>query len=193
MLYLWHAVHDLFAWQHAESAWHRAFHPDGPARALYSMAIHPAVRYPMLANAIFCAIDLGALALAWRARVPRAWIAFGAVAVILPTFSGTFLASARYALFALPVYWGLAHLGRDRRIDRAIRAVSPPLLAAGIVSVLYWFRSGSAPCTRRPRAGWDVATLPRWLAPGPNRPGTTRSAVEILVDCSAQSCVKGHL
>ena len=75
VLYLWQALGDPFAWQHAERAWGRDFRADGLPRALYSLAIHPAHRNPLLVNAIFIALDVAALVLAWRARAPGVWLA----------------------------------------------------------------------------------------------------------------------
>jgi hypothetical protein len=139
VIYLWWKLADPFAWQHAESAWGRDFRFDGLPRAAYSIVVHPEHRTPLIVNAIFVALDVGALLLAWKARVPLAWLVFGVAAVLLPSFSGSFDSNARYALLALPVYWGLAHLGRRAWVDRSIRVVSLPLLAAGVVSLLYWF------------------------------------------------------
>ena len=94
--------------------------------------------YP-LAGAILAGVYLAALVFAWRLDVPLAWLVFGAGLVLLPPFSGTFAADSRFGLLALPVYWGLARLGRSRAVDVSLRFVAVPLLAAGVASIPYWF------------------------------------------------------
>ena len=100
---------------------------------------YPGIVATLDVGAVFCGLYLVALAVAWRAGVPFAWIAFGALLVVVPPFSGSFAADARFGLLALPAYWGLARLGRSRVVDYSIRLVSPPLLAAGVVSLVFWF------------------------------------------------------
>jgi hypothetical protein len=138
-LYLWWSIGDPRAWQQAERDWGRAFRLDGWAHALRNLSLHPQFNNLALVGAVFCALYLVALALAWRAGIPAAWIVFGALLVVVPPFSGSFAADARFGLLALPAYWGLARVGRSRVADYAIRLVGPPLLAAGVVSLVFWF------------------------------------------------------
>jgi len=138
-LYLWWSIGDPRAWQQAERDWGRAFRLDGWVRAVQHVSTHTQADNLALVGAVFCGLYLVALAVAWRAGVPFAWIAFGALLVVVPPFSGSFAADARFGLLALPAYWGLARLGRSRVVDYSIRLVSPPLLAAGVVSLVFWF------------------------------------------------------
>jgi hypothetical protein len=59
--------------------------------------------------------------------------------VVLPTFSGSFNAIARFGLLAPAVFWGLAALGASRRADRAIRCLSVVLLIAATVHLSFVF------------------------------------------------------
>ena len=138
-LYLWWSIGDPRAWQQAERDWGRTFRFDGWVRALQHLSTHPQADNLALVGAVFCGVYLVALVVAWRAGIPFAWIAFGALLVVLPPFSGSFTADGRFGLLALPAYWGLARLGRSRLVDWAIRLVSPALLAAGVVSLVFWF------------------------------------------------------
>ena len=138
-LYLWWSIGDPGAWQRAERDWGRTFRVDGWVSAVRHLSTHPQNDNLALAGALFCGLYLVALAVAWRAGIPAAWIAFGALLVVVPPFSGSFAADARFGLLALPAYWGLARLGRSRVADYAIRLVSPPLLVAGVVSLVFWF------------------------------------------------------
>ena len=47
-----------------------------------------------------------------RAGVGLAWIAAGALVLVLPLFSGSVMSEGRFGLLALPAYWGLAWLWR---------------------------------------------------------------------------------
>ena len=74
-------------------------------------------------------------AVAWRMGVPRTWLVLGVLTVLLPLGSGSFKSDARFGLFALPVYWGLAWLCRDRRLFAAVFAISAVLLGAATVTL----------------------------------------------------------
>ena len=54
---------------------------------------------------------------------------------MLPLFSGSFDSVGRFGLLAPAAFWGLAAIGRDRRLHRLILAASPPLLVAAIVTL----------------------------------------------------------
>ena len=134
-LYLAYALHDPFAWSKAQSQWTRHFSPLGFVGSLQHL---PAA----FDHSAWVVRDLGALALylvlllvARRSGVPLAWVLAGAVAVVLPVFSGAFISVARFGLLVPPVFWGLARLGQDRRADWAIRLLSVALLVAATTTI----------------------------------------------------------
>jgi hypothetical protein len=134
-LYLGHALHDPGAWSQAETAWGRKFGPGGPLHAVTSLPGLVA-HTPLLArDVVFFGVYLLLLAAAWRAGVPRAWIAAGAAMVALPVASGSFESDGRFGLLALPVYVGLAALARGRRTELALRIGCLVLLAAATVTI----------------------------------------------------------
>ena len=59
--------------------------------------------------------------------------------VTLPLFSGSFQSIGRFGLLALPVFWGLAWLGRNPAADRTIRAASLVLLVTLTASTPFVF------------------------------------------------------
>jgi hypothetical protein len=75
------------------------------------------------------------LAAAARVGVPWPWLVGGVAIVVLPLFSGSFDSVGRFGLLAPAAFWGLAAIGRDRRLHRLILAVSLPLLAAAVVTL----------------------------------------------------------
>jgi hypothetical protein len=86
---------------------------------------------------VFCLVYLICLYLAYRARVPRGWIAAGALIVLLPLWSGDWQSDARFGLLALPVYCGLAYAAQRRWLDGALRVLSGGLLAVGSATILF--------------------------------------------------------
>jgi hypothetical protein len=71
--------------------------------------------------------------------VPRLWVLAGALMIVLPLWTGSFTSEARFGLLALPVYCGLAWLGRRRLADWSLRLGSAALLAVGTVTILlHW-------------------------------------------------------
>jgi hypothetical protein len=138
-LYLGTALHDPFAWGTAERAWGRHFSPLGFVGAIAHLP-QTLSQNPWLArDVVFFALYLVLLVAAHRAGTPRAWL-IGAVAVVLvPLFSGSFESIGRFGLLALPVFWGLAWLGRNPTADRGIRVASAVLLAAATVTIPFVF------------------------------------------------------
>ena len=134
-LYLDWALHDPFAWNKAQQAWGRSFHLDGIWLTMRRLGAELS-RQPWAARDVaFCVITLALLAAAWRAGAPRAWIALGALVVLLPLASGSFESDARFGLLALPAYWGLAWLCRSRLITFAVLGLSSGLLLAATLTV----------------------------------------------------------
>jgi hypothetical protein len=133
--YLAWALHDPLAWTKAQRAWGRSFSPDGPLHAVRNLA-REAGRQPWaIRDAVFCGVTIVLLAAAWRAGAPRAWILFGSLLVLLPLGSGSFESVARFALPALPAYWGLAWLTRWRPAHVALATACATLLVAATVTL----------------------------------------------------------
>ena len=134
-LYLGWSLHDPLAWTKAQRAWGRSFRPNGPAHAVQNLA-REAGRQPWaIRDAAFCAITLLLLAAAWRAGAPRVWLLFGTLLVLLPLGSGSFESLARFALPALPAYWGLAWLTRWPAAHAAAAGVCATLLVAATATL----------------------------------------------------------
>ena|SRR5579884_1345886 len=134
--YLWRVTGDPLAWAHAERAWGRTFSLNGPREAITALATALPHHNPWLfRDAAFCLIDLALLVVAARSSVPRAWAAAGVAIILMPLATGSFTSDARFGLLALPVFWGLAELGRRRWVHRTLLVCSPLLLAAGVFSI----------------------------------------------------------
>jgi hypothetical protein len=138
-LYLAVTLHDPLAWTHAERAWGRQFTPLGLLRAMQDLPRAVAGNPWVLRDVAFFLAYLALLWLARRAGTPRAWIAAGAIVVVLPTFSGSFHSIGRFGLLAPALYWGLGTLGSSRRADTVIRSMSALLLVGGTVSLAWVF------------------------------------------------------
>jgi hypothetical protein len=137
--YLGTAVHDLLAWPHAESAWGRRFQFGGVAHAFAGLPSALA-QTPWFARDLVCFfLYLGLLYAALRLGTPLTWIIAATAIVALPVFSGTFHSVSRFGLLALPLFWGLAWLGRHQHLNRAIQASSLFLLVVGTMSIAYVF------------------------------------------------------
>ena len=93
----------------------------------------------MAIDAAALAVYLLLLVMALRTSIPRAWIVFGAAIVLLPLESGTVQSLARFGLIILPVYWVLALIGRNRRLDRSLTLLSLVLLAGATATLPYTF------------------------------------------------------
>jgi hypothetical protein len=138
-VYLQLTLHDAFAWTHAERAWGRKFTPLGLFRAIEHLPSAFDGNAWVARDVAFFVVYLVLLWIAWRAGVPRAWIAAAVPIVVLPTFSGSFHSVGRFGLLAPAVFWGLAAAGERLQIDRGIRILSAALLVGGTVSLAYVF------------------------------------------------------
>jgi putative flippase GtrA len=139
-IYEFRTTSDPLAFSHAQQAWGRFGSADGVVRAFHEL-IHASAldREWLYRDAIFCALYLGCLLLARRAGVPLAWLAAGALIVLLPLWSGSFTSDARFGLLALPVYPGLAYAARNRLVDIVLRVVSACLLVVFSATILlHW-------------------------------------------------------
>jgi hypothetical protein len=129
-LYLADVLGDAHAWSRAQQAWGREFHLDGFVTAFGQLPARNGTDHWLLRDALFCLGYVLLLVVARRAGIPRSWIVAGALMVLLPLETGSFISVARFGLLALPVFWGLAVLGRRRAVDWALRLVSVGLLVA---------------------------------------------------------------
>jgi hypothetical protein len=127
-IYLGDVLGDPHAWSKAQEAWGRSFRWDGFVDAFGQLPARNGTDHWIMRDALFCGAFVLLLAVAWRARVPRGWIAMGALMVLLPIETGSFISVARFGVLALPVFWGLAVLGRRPVVDWSLRIVSASLL-----------------------------------------------------------------
>jgi hypothetical protein len=128
VVYLGDVLGDPHAWSKAQQAWGRSFRLDGFVGAFGQLPARNGTDHWLLRDALFCLAYVLLLAVAYRAGVPRAWVAAGALMVLLPLETGSFISVARFGLLALAVFWGLGILGRHPAVDWALRIVSVGLL-----------------------------------------------------------------
>jgi len=138
-LYLDRVLHDPTAWNRAERAWGRHFSPLGAVRAIEHLGRAFDGNAWVVRDVVAAVLYVALLAAAAKAGVPRAWLAAGAAIVLLPLFSGAFTSIGRFGLLALPVFWGLAWVGRRRRVDILIRAASVVLLVGATMTIPFVF------------------------------------------------------
>jgi hypothetical protein len=129
-LYLAEVVGDPHAWSKAQQAWGRSFRWDGFVQAFQQLPARNGTDHWLLRDALFCLAYLLLLAVAYRAGVPRAWIAASALMVLLPIETGSFISVARFGLLAFGVFWGLGVLARRPVVDWTLRIASVGLLIA---------------------------------------------------------------
>jgi hypothetical protein len=68
---------------------------------------------------------------AWRRlRLDGEYLVFAALLILLPTSGGLLVSMGRFGMVAFPLFWALGDLGRDARVDTALKIVSPMLMAA---------------------------------------------------------------
>jgi hypothetical protein len=138
-IYLGGVLHDTLAWTRAQQGWGRHFSPFGFVHAGAHLPDTLAHNPWLVRDVVALGVYVVLLAAAWRAGTPRAWLLAGAAVVVLPLFSGSFDSLGRFGLLALPVFWGLAWLGRTRRADLAIRCAAITLLVGATVTIPYVF------------------------------------------------------
>jgi hypothetical protein len=67
---------------------------------------------------------------AWRRlRVPAEYLIFAALLILLPTTGGLIVSMGRFGMVGFPLFWALADLGRDERIDTAVKVAFPLMMA----------------------------------------------------------------
>src|SRR3954471_12154702 len=136
-LYNWRTFGDPIAFSTAQREWGRWFSHDGVWRAFVELSRAPGTYNVWLfRDALVCVLYVVLLVVALRARVPRSWVASGALIVLLPLFSGSFTSDARFGALALPLYARPGAAGRRPWLDRGGLAVSLALLVAASATIL---------------------------------------------------------
>jgi hypothetical protein len=68
---------------------------------------------------------------AWRRlKLPAEYLIFAALLIILPTSGGLIFSMGRFGMVGFPLFWALADLGKDERVDTVVKLVFPLMLAA---------------------------------------------------------------
>ena len=68
---------------------------------------------------------------AWRKlRLEAEYLIFAALLILLPTSGGLIVSMGRFGMVAFPLFWSLADLGGDERVDTAVKVAFPLMLAA---------------------------------------------------------------
>jgi hypothetical protein len=132
-------LHDPLAWSQAEHAWGRQFSPLGFVGPLVHLPSALAHNAWLARDVVAFAVYVVLLVAARRAGAPLPWLLGAAAVIAVPLFSGSFESIGRFGLLALPVFWGLAWIGRGPRADRAIRIGSVVLLAAATATIPFVF------------------------------------------------------
>jgi hypothetical protein len=138
-LYLSWTLHNVYAWSWAERAWGRSFKLDGIVRAFTGLPSLIGQNHWLIRDVVFAAVYLLLLYVAWRVGVGLAWVVAGLLVFVLPLTSGSFVSDARFGLFALPAYWGLAALTRRRLALVAVLLLSLALLVGGTLSIPFTY------------------------------------------------------
>jgi hypothetical protein len=129
-LYLADVVGDPHAWSKAQQAWGRSFDWDGVVRAFGQLPARNGTDHWLLRDALFCLAYVLLLVVAYRAGIPKGWIAASALMVLLPLETGSFISVARFGLLALAVFWGLGVVARRPVVDWSLRVLCVGLLVA---------------------------------------------------------------
>ncbi len=138
-VYLGSVLHDPLAWSQAEHAWGRKFSPLGFVGTIVHLP-HAIVGNPWLIRDVLCiGAYVALLVAARRADTSLPWLVGAAAVVTVPLFSGSFESIGRFGLLALPIFWGLAWVGRRPAADRAIRGASLVLLVALTATIPFVF------------------------------------------------------
>jgi hypothetical protein len=99
------------------------------AKAFWDAVAANHLRY--LAHVGFTLLWCGLWYHAWRRlRLPAEYLIFAALLLILPTSGGLIVSMGRFGMVAFPLFWSLAALGRDERVDTLVKVAFPMAMAA---------------------------------------------------------------
>jgi hypothetical protein len=135
--FLWWQTGDALAHFEAQKrGWSRGVSalPIVMVKAAWDAIVDHHLRY--LVHLGFTVLWCGLFYRAWRMRLPGEYLIFAALLILLPTSGGLLVSMGRFGMVAFPLFWALADLGRDERVDTVVRFAFPLLLAA-LVFVTY--------------------------------------------------------
>jgi hypothetical protein len=89
---------------------------------------------------LFTLLWCGLFYKAWRMRMPGEYLIFAALLILLPTSGGLLVSMGRFGMVAFPLFWALAALGEDERVDTLVKT-SFPLLLGALVLITYTART----------------------------------------------------
>jgi hypothetical protein len=84
-----------------------------------------------IVHVVFTLLWCGLWYHAWRRlRLEAEYLIFAGLLILLPTAGGLIVSMGRFGMVAFPLFWSLASLGRDERVDTAVKVAFPLMLAA---------------------------------------------------------------
>jgi hypothetical protein len=140
--YLWWHTGDALIFQRAQLAWGRhAISLEGLGslvdRSTLQLSGRPSLW--LLRDVGGLLVTLALLCYGVARRFPLSWTLFGFACVLIPAASDSSVSLARFGLVALPAFWALAVLGRNRSFDHTYRILGPALMSVGMLTVpLHW-------------------------------------------------------
>jgi hypothetical protein len=130
--WVWWTSGDPLAHFHAQTrGWGRGISvlPLVVAKAIWKAFSDHELKWLM--HAAFTLLWCGLWYWGWRRmRLPLEYLIYAGLLLILPTTGGLLVSMGRFGMVGFPFFWALADLGRDERIDTAIKITFPLLLAA---------------------------------------------------------------
>ena len=84
-----------------------------------------------IVHVVFTLLWCGLWYHAWRRlRLEAEYLIFAGLLILLPTAGGLIVSMGRFGMVAFPLFWSLASLGRDERVDTTVKVAFPLMLAA---------------------------------------------------------------
>jgi hypothetical protein len=130
--YLYWRTGDPLAHFHAqERGWGRGVSvlPVVVAKGFWNGVHGGQLRY--LVHVAFTLLWCGLWYHAWRRlKLPAEYLIYAALLLILPTSGGLIVSMGRFGMVGFPLFWALADLGKDERVDTVVKVVFPLMLTA---------------------------------------------------------------
>jgi hypothetical protein len=129
--FLWWRTGDVLASAHAqERGWGRGVSvlPIVFGQAAWDAVSGGHLRF--LVHAAFTLVWCFLIYWGWRMKLPGEYLIYSALLILLPTTGGLLVSMGRFGMVGFPMFWALADLGRDERVDTVVKVVFPLLLAA---------------------------------------------------------------